>query len=60
MRMGTLDTASITGIDGSPSMHDEQLLGVTKELVLPTALVMLHVLGMIECPIADSKFSRLG
>lgn len=44
MRMGTLKTADMPAANIGPSMHDEQIVEVTKDLVLPTALVILHAL----------------
>jgi hypothetical protein len=44
MRMGTLKTADTPAANIGPSMHDEQIVDVTKDLVLPTALVILHAL----------------
>jgi 3-hydroxyacyl-CoA dehydrogenase len=44
MRMGTMDTSNMIAIDICASIHDEELVDVTKEFVLPTALVNLHLL----------------
>jgi hypothetical protein len=40
MRMGTYETTDMPGANIGPSMHDEQIIEVTKDLVLPTALVI--------------------
>jgi 3-deoxy-D-arabino-heptulosonate 7-phosphate (DAHP) synthase class II len=54
MRMGVPDTTNPIGIDIGASIHDEQLIEVTKELALPTALVRLYV--SFHCVvIADSN-----
>ena len=46
MRMGTLKTTDTLAANIGPSMHDEQIVEVTKDLVLPTSLVILHALYM--------------
>jgi hypothetical protein len=43
MRMGVLNTTNPIGIDIGASIHDEKLIEVTKDLVLPTALVRLRI-----------------
>ena len=48
MRMGTLKAADAPAANIGPSMHDEQIVEVTKDLVLPTALVTLHALYMTQ------------
>jgi hypothetical protein len=42
MRMGVPHTATPIGIDIGASIYDEQLIELTKELALPTALVRLY------------------
>jgi hypothetical protein len=49
MRMGTLKTTDTPAANIGSSMHDEQIIEITKDLVLPTALVILHVLYNINC-----------
>jgi hypothetical protein len=39
MRLGTFDTNNMIAIDIGASIHDDQMVEVTKTLVLPTALV---------------------
>jgi hypothetical protein len=46
MRMGTLKTADMPAANIGPSMHDEQIVEVTKDL--PTALVILHALYIAQ------------
>jgi hypothetical protein len=48
MRMGTLKTTDMPAANIGPSMHDEQIVEVTKDLVLPTALVILHALYVAQ------------
>jgi len=48
MRMGTLETADMPTANIGPSMHDEHIVEVTKDLVLPTALVILHASYMAQ------------
>lgn len=43
MRMGTFDTNNMIAIDIGASIHDDQMIEVTKNLILPTALVRLHI-----------------
>jgi 3-deoxy-D-arabino-heptulosonate 7-phosphate (DAHP) synthase class II len=43
MRMGVPHTATPIGIDIGASIYDEQLIELTKELALPTALVRLYL-----------------
>ena len=48
MRMGTLKTTDTPAANIGSSMHDEQIIEITKDLVLPTALVILHALYNIN------------
>lgn len=48
IRMGTLKTVDMPAANIGPSMHDEQIVEVTKDLILPTALVILHALHMTK------------
>jgi hypothetical protein len=53
MRMGVPNTTNPIGVDIGASMHDEQLIELTKQLALPTALVRLYDLvhgGLIADP----------
>lgn len=52
MRMGVLGTRSPIGIDIGASIHDEQLIALTKDLAMPTALVGVHQLAR-RVPTAD-------
>ena len=59
MRMGTLKTADTPAANIGPSMHDEQIIEVTKDLVLPTALVILPAFYIAPILIANPDFLGL-
>jgi hypothetical protein len=59
VRVGTLKTADTPAANIGPSMHDEQIIEVTKDLVLPIALVILHALYIASISIADPDFLGL-
>ena len=42
MRMGVPNTTNPIGVDIGASLHDEQLILLTNDIVLPTALVRLY------------------
>jgi hypothetical protein len=45
MRMGVPNTTNPIGVDIGTSLHDEQLILLTSDVVLPTALVRPYDLG---------------
>jgi hypothetical protein len=44
MRMGKLDTTNMIAVDTGASILDEHMIELTKDLVLPTALVKIQIL----------------
>lgn len=59
MRMGVPNTATPIGIDIGASIYDEQLIELTKELALPTALVRLYSFRYTRVLTADPNFLGL-
>jgi hypothetical protein len=58
MRKGTLDTTNMIAIDIGASIHDEQMIEITREVALPTALVRLHTFAPY-LPTTDFEFLGL-